>query len=274
MIALTKGPQREIAGHAAYWLAFRETNDWYTLVDWKKTGIDTERQRVMASMKVKIQKMRDEHLPLEERMRNAQDLAKNAIGGQMLLGLAAENKLPDPLFAAVAGVIFDNPDLAVRIQAGNYFAVPGSTRPLAIAAIAKLDHDPGAGKMVFRGKCASCHRIKDAGQDIGPDLTGIKTKFDREALLDAIVHPNAGIVFGYEPWTITTQDGETRYGFLVADGEATVVLKDMLNERHVIATKDIRFRKKSGQSLMPSPTVLGLTDQNLADVSEYLLTLP
>lgn len=109
--------------------------------------------------------------------------------------------------------------------------------------------------------------------DIGPDLTGIKNKFEREALLDAIVNPNAGIVFGYEAWLITTKSGDSFFGFLVADGSQAVVIKDLSGAKHTIPTATIASRKKQTNSLMPEPSSLALTDQKLADIVEYLMLM-
>ena len=107
--------------------------------------------------------------------------------------------------------------------------------------------------------------------DVGPNLTQIKNKFQREALLDAIVNPNAGIVFGYEAWLITTKSGDSFFGFLVADGAQAVVIRDLRGIKHTIPTTTIVSRKKQPSSLMPEPSSLGLTDQNLADIAAYLM---
>ena len=104
-------------------------------------------------------------------------------------------------------------------------------------------------------KCSSCHRIGSTGNDIGPDLTLIKKKFDKQALMDAIVNPSAGIVFGYEAWTINTKDGKSQFGFLVADGKDAVVIKDLAGIHHTIPVQNISSRKKSEKSLMPEASV-------------------
>lgn len=273
MIELSGSSLNDVAEQATYWVAFRQSNDWFTLIDWTKTGIDTERERVIATMKVKMGKVLDKHLPFDEQKWNAQDMAKNAIGGQMLLGMVAEKKLPQNLYSVVEQIIFKNPDQAVRIQASNYFKKPGSDRSYAISSIVKLKHDGTAGRGIFVSNCATCHRVKKEGNDVGPELTLIRKKFDRAGLLDAIINPNAGIVFGYEPWLVTTKGGESFYGFLVADGERTLVVKDIAGQKHVIAVSQVSSRKKQDSSLMPEPSSLGLTEQNLADLSEYLMSL-
>ncbi len=273
MIDLSKSPLKDVAEQAAYWVSFRQSNNWYSLIDWSKTGIDTEYQRKVAAMKVKMNKILDSELPFDEKKWNARDMAKDAVGGQMLIGMVADNKLPKTLYPIVETVIFNNPAQSVRIQASNYFNKPGSGKSYSIAEIRKLTHNVSEGQAVFVKNCASCHKVNDQGSDVGPELTLIQKKFDHEALLDAIINPSAGIVFGYEPWLITTEEGESFYGFLVSDGEKAVVIKDIAGTKHVVDVGIIRSRKKQDNSLMPEPSSLGLTQQNLADVTEYLMTL-
>ena len=87
MIELSKSTLADVSEQATYWVAFRQGNDWYSLIDWSKTGIDVERQRIIEDMKVKMSKILDERLPFNEKKWNAQDMARNAIGGQMLMGM-------------------------------------------------------------------------------------------------------------------------------------------------------------------------------------------
>jgi putative membrane-bound dehydrogenase-like protein len=271
MIELSKSSLQDVKEQALYWVAFRQSNNWFALYDWKNSSIDIEHQRQLASMKVKMGKILDERLPFDEKKWNAQDMAKNPIGGQMLMTMVSQNKLPKELYPIVEKLIFKNPDAGVRIQASNVFHTGGAS--YSINTITALKYNASEGRRIFEGNCASCHKVKDNGSDIGPDLTFIQKKFDRPGLLDAIINPSAAIVFGYEPWLITTTDGESLFGFIIADGEQTVVVKDINGKQHVISTKNISTRKKQENSLMPEPASLGLTEQNLADVAAYMMTL-
>jgi putative heme-binding domain-containing protein len=196
-------------------------------------------------------------------------MAADSVGGQMLIGLAADHKLPQKVMPFVEEAIFKNPSSVVRVQATKYFKRAGG-KVYSIADIAKMPADAPHGKMVFTTRCASCHKAGNEGNTIGPDLTGIAKKFDRTELLDNIVNPNASIVFGYEPWLITTKGGESLYGFLLQENKQTVVIKDISGQKHVTPVKDIVSRQKQQQSLMPDPISNGLTEQDLADVVKYL----
>lgn len=140
-----------------------------------------------------------------------------------------------------------------------------------IAQIALLSGDIRKGQSVFRTNCATCHRYGQQGADIGPDLTQIHQKFDKNGLLDAIIHPSAAIAFGYEPWLITTKKGQTFYGFLVSDSEQSVIIKGIKGYKHTILTNEVFSRRQYKNSLMPDPASMGLTNQQLADLTAFLL---
>jgi putative heme-binding domain-containing protein len=78
------------------------------------------------------------------------------------------------------------------------------------------------------------------------------------------------LVFGFEGWTITTKKGESHFGFLLGDGK-TVVLKDLAGKQTVVKAEDIKTRQKMPNSLMPDPVSMGLKEQDLADLVDYLL---
>jgi putative membrane-bound dehydrogenase-like protein len=273
MLDLSKSKLTDVSEQSKYWLSFRQSNDWFDLLDWSKTGLNLEQEKKLAEMKRGREKMLNEYVAFWDRKNTAQYLAKDSVGGQILIGMASEKKLPQDLMPVVEEVIFSNPNQAVRVQASQYFKRPGVGKVFNLQNITGLKPNGKAGQKVFSTSCATCHKVGKEGMEVGPELTLIKKKFDKLGLLDAIINPSGGIVFGYEGWLINKKDGDSVYGFLVADGEQAVVVKDVAGQKHTIATKDISSRKKQDASLMPDPTMMGLSEKNLADLTEYLLTL-
>ncbi|HCO86282.1 MAG TPA: dehydrogenase, partial [Arenibacter sp.] len=153
------------------------------------------------------------------------------------ISLAAKNQLSNEVISGISEAIFNNPELEIRTLASEHFKKSGE-KQMAIPAILKLTGDSGKGESVFLSKCTTCHKNGITGNDIGPDLSSIGEKFDKTTLLDAIIHPNASIVFGYEPLMIKTKSGQAFFGFLLSEGETTV-LKDMTGKQIVIAPDDI-----------------------------------
>jgi len=215
----------------------------------------------------------DSRQPLKDHKRIVKEMALDSMGGQIVIGLMAENKLPVELMPAVAEHIFNNPDLGVRVQAGNYVKRTGTDKMYSVSSIAKLVGDAKAGNTIFINNCSSCHMVELKGNRIGPELTQIGKKFDKIALLDAMVNPSASIVFGYESWLVNTKDGESVFGFLISENKQSIVIKDISGVQHVIAQNKISSKKKQEKSLMPEPSTTGLTEKNLADIAAYLLLI-
>ena len=272
MLNLTASSLADVKEQSLYWLSFRQSNDWYKLLDWSKINVNTTYQRKLAKMKVKLQMLLDNRQSQQDHKSLSKEMALDSMGGQMVIGLMAENKLPASLMSVVAENIFNNPNLAVRVQAGKYVKRNGTDKIFSVNSIAKLPGDAVAGKTIFKNNCSSCHRVELIGNMIGPELTNIGKKFDKISLLDAIVNPSAAIVFGYEPWLVNTVEGESVFGFLVSENKQFIVIKDISGVQHVIAQNKISSKQKQQKSLMPEPITTGITEQNLADIAAYLLT--
>ena len=273
MLALAGSHLPDVKEQALYWLSFRQSNDWFNLLDWSKINVNTAYERKLAAMKVKMQVVLDERQSGQERKWRAGEMAADSVGGQMLIGLIANNKLPAFLLDAIQESIFNNPDLAVRVQADKYIKRKIGGQVLSIDSIAHIAGNASAGRQVFMATCSTCHKIGKTGNEIGPELTAINKKLGKTELLDAIINPSASIVFGYEPWLVNTKDGESIFGFLVSDNKQSLVIKDITGKQHIIPQNKISFKKKQAYSLMPGPATTKLTGKNLADLVAYLASI-
>jgi putative membrane-bound dehydrogenase-like protein len=271
MLELRNAKDTTIARQADYWVRFRRSNDWATVLNWDEAmpvKVSDVEQRMLALR----QKLMDEYVPEADKLKVARDMAATPEGGKILVGLAAEKKLPKSVIDGVAEAIYANPDQNVRTMAGDYFPKPiASGSGFSISKITALGGDATAGLAVYKANCATCHKYGAQGAEIGPELTKIHEKFDKNGLLDAIINPSAGLAFGYEPWLVTTKNGQTYYGFLISDGAQAVVVKDAAGQKHTILKSKIASRKQYTTSLMPDPVAMGLTEQQLADLTAYLL---
>src|SRR5690606_20855975 len=254
---------------ALWWLRYRRDNDWGDFdiqIPELVTNISPALQKEMLDLRKVLESTESS---LEEKIKASNAMAGDKTGGEMLIGLAAEGKLPKEIIAAVSKEILKNPEQSIRVLAADYFKSGADDAAGSVAEVIKTSGNREQGKAIFRAKCATCHRVGTEGLNIGPDLSMIGAKFDKTGLLDAIINPSAGMAFGYEMWLITKKDGTTATGFLQADGE-TVVLKGMNNELYPIKADDIASRKQFSTSIMPEPAALGLDEADLADQSEYL----
>lgn len=274
MLTLSGSSNKITADQAKYWLAFRQGNDWADLLDWKTVGFDLKQERHLAAMIAAKERILNPNISVDDRCRTATGMAIDEVGGRILLGLGEAGIIPADIQSCVIKGFPKNPDLGNRLRAEKMFAEKNQAADMGISNDAgiKVSANFEKGKNIFMGKCSSCHKMAAAGNEIGPDLTFIGKKLDQTSLLNAIKYPSASIVFGYEPWIIDTKSGESFYGFLVADGN-NIVLKDLSGKKHTIPASSVTKRKKQESSIMPNAVALGLTEQDLAHLTRYLLEL-
>ena len=149
-------------------------------------------------------------------------------------------------------------------------------KPLpAFAELVKMRGEASKGQTVFMkaGTCANCHIVNGAGKEVGPNLSEIGKKLSREAILESILFPSAGISHNYETYVLETKAGGLETGLLVSDTLDGVTLKGADGITRTFKRDAIESLRQSPISLMPADLHKALTPQDLADLVDYLLTL-
>ena len=273
MAGLTQSTLRDTAAQAAWWVAYRKTNDWhsYPIEGWTTPAADAIPVATADLVKHRALVLED-GAPIDRRMDAALAMARDPAGGQLLIQLAAQNRIAYQLREAIGSVIFDNADRSVRSAAAGYFARPGGRTKLTVADVASRTGDAGRGESRFMASCSTCHRrgAGGPGADVGPDLAAIGDKFDRAGLIDAIVNPSAAIAFGFGAEVFVTRKDEAIIGFLQSEG-ATVSIRDGYGRVRTLAREDLATRVPLKTSLMPDPLLLAVTDQDVADIVAFLM---
>ena len=118
--------------------------------------------------------------------------------------------------------------------------------------------------------CVRCHRINGEGADIGPDLTGIRTKYPRSFIVESVLYPSKQILDGYQQVNFETKDGEDISGIVRDEHADELTVIDSGTVRHVLKKSDIVSRKISQISLMPEGLQTGLTLAEFSDLISYV----
>jgi putative heme-binding domain-containing protein len=132
------------------------------------------------------------------------------------------------------------------------------------------------GQGVFFGPkaaCSACHRVREAGGKIGPDLTRIGAIRTGRDLLEAVVFPSASIVRGYEPYQVTLRDGRVVAGILGRETAEAVFLVTAERAEVRVARSGIASLEPSRVSIMPQGLDGQLSRQELGDLIAYLQSL-
>ena len=164
-------------------------------------------------------------------------------------------------------------DNLVRKHWGN---IQGGTPEEKLAEMRRLSNDlraaggnPVFGRELFKKHCATCHRLFEEGNVLGPDLTH-SNRHDRDYLLVSIVDPSAVIRKEFLSYNVQTRDGRFLTGLIAEQGPGSITLLGANNQRTVIARDKIEGIEESPISLMPENLLKELKPQELRDLFSYL----
>ncbi len=138
-----------------------------------------------------------------------------------------------------------------------------------IAEAVKLNGDAQRGTAVFQKVCMVCHKVRDQGIEVGPDLTTVANK-PREQLIEAIFDPNRAVEQRNAATQVTKQDKSLLVGQLVSETPGNITLRLPGGVDIVVLRKDIAELKTLTTSIMPEGLESVLTAQDVADVLVFI----
>ena len=145
------------------------------------------------------------------------------------------------------------------------------------SAILALNGNAEQGRALFHHEsgvqCRDCHRIKNQGKAVGPDLDQIGKKYDRRQTLTSILEPSRNVDAKYMQYQCLTNDGQVHTGIIVEKTARHVTLRDAKSDLHKIASEEIDELSPLTTSMMPELLVQDLTAQQLADLVAFLDSL-
>ncbi|MBC6999830.1 PVC-type heme-binding CxxCH protein [Cytophaga sp. FL35] len=143
-------------------------------------------------------------------------------------------------------------------------------RMMAIAE--KGGGDPKKGEQLFQ-VCLMCHRVGDKGYDYAPALDGSALR-ENEALLTAILDPNAAVESSYAVFRVTKKDGNSVEGFLVKQDDRGTTIGFMGGSNQFIQANEIATQGfLGGRSFMPKGLIDNYNDEQVADLLAFIKTL-
>ena len=139
---------------------------------------------------------------------------------------------------------------------------------LTDAEIAKADTSQG--RAIYERTCMACHKLYGAGGIIGPELTG-SNRADLDYILSQIINPSEVMQDSYQLVIVTTRDGRTLSGTVVAEDNQQLTLR-LVGQDSIVTKSEILSREKSPVSMMPEGLLKTLKDNEVRDLIGYLRT--
>ncbi len=134
--------------------------------------------------------------------------------------------------------------------------------------------DPVRGKAVFEGKggCLGCHRVKDAGSRLAPDLTDVGALRRAVELRRSLLEPDADVLPQHRAFRVVTKDGKTISGRLLNQDAFTIQILDSTQHLQSFAKSSLASYSFAERS--PMPSLQGkLSSGELTDLVAYLVSL-
>ena len=129
--------------------------------------------------------------------------------------------------------------------------------------------DSAHGQKIFEELCSRCHQVRGVGHRVGPPLESMGTR-SVEDVLSNILDPNMAINPGFVAFIAETRSGEAQTGLIASQSTDSVTLLQANEEKVVIARKDLKSLRSSGQSLMPEGLEAGRTPKDFRDLIAYV----
>jgi putative membrane-bound dehydrogenase-like protein len=137
--------------------------------------------------------------------------------------------------------------------------------------------EPARGRALFyaeRGPgCFKCHAVGGVGPKIGPDLRDVGAKYPRAELITSLLDPSNRILDGYQSTNLFLTSGDVLSGLVTAEKDGVVTLIDSNAVQHEVRTTEIRDRRPSRTSSMPTGLVEALTCEQFTDLVGWLESL-
>ena len=132
------------------------------------------------------------------------------------------------------------------------------------------------GREVFfnaeKSLCVKCHRIGERGGRIGPDMTGIGSRFSRIHLIESLLDPSKTVAPSYGTITIVLESGKVLTGVKLSETKETLTLGTQEGKTLSVSRSEIEELNVSKRSTMPDGVEKRISDREITDLIAFLIS--
>ncbi|MBI3192018.1 MAG: c-type cytochrome [Pedosphaera parvula] len=180
----------------------------------------------------------------------------------------ARNQIP----TANQQQLLKHSDKSIREMAAKVFTRGAADRKTVLeqySGVPELNGQPSRGADLFRQNCATCHRLKGEGTEIGADLGAVAAK-PVQTLLVSILDPNDAVEDRYLSYTAATNAGLELSGIITTETPTSLTLRGADGQEYALLRSDLEELVSSGLSLMPEGFETAFQPQDLADLIAFI----
>ena len=143
-----------------------------------------------------------------------------------------------------------------------------------VLALNKVKGDKNKGEQLFlQYGCIACHSYKQGQPAKGPYMGAIGGIMDRENIAMSIIRPNASISQGFQSYNVTMKNGTVHSGFITAELDGIVTLRNIAGQIFKLKTSDIKSRANLKVSMMPAGLANGMSVKDFVSLVDWLKSM-
>jgi putative heme-binding domain-containing protein len=181
--------------------------------------------------------------------------------------------LKDPNNTVAEAALYAYQSLGLKDGAAPVQQIGGMKYEEVLAAVSKGGDAVKGQEVYLRAGCIACHTTTADEPPKGPMLALAAKIYDRPAMTESILKPNAKLAQGFESAWFKTKKGEQIEGFVTREGGDSVDVRNIVGQTVTVEKGDIAERGAREQSMMPEGLMAGFTPQELASLLAYLESL-
>jgi putative heme-binding domain-containing protein len=146
---------------------------------------------------------------------------------------------------------------------------------LTQAALSRTGNAERGRKVFFnveKSQCLKCHHLGELGERIGPELTGVGSRFARIYIVESILEPSRTIAPSYGTVVVSLTNGKQLAGVKIAETATTLTLADSQGLKHLLAKDAIETQQPSTASAMPEGLEKRFTEDEFVDLIAFLVS--
>ena len=232
-------------------------------------------QKVLQNPQLPLDEFRNLSLGFTYYKNNVQRLARQ----KDLKSLLQFKNLGEKKLSSLEEIIEKDLNSPPAVDLNQSYLVPRSfgieTKTDSADIIAKLKPNLRNGK-IKTAICLTCHKIGSSGINFGPNLTDWGKQRPITEIIYDIIKPSKKIAHGYENARIITRgkhkaEGiQTNYSYHAGTLKLKVFGGKYIKLKFRYQNPPTKIQKLKNHSWMPSASKMGLTNQDVRDIAEYL----
>ena len=203
---------------------------------------------------------------------NATDLQKNYLANLLTFDRVKIKALPIDKYLKVKKV---KKHKETSVDLGKIINKKGQIGKMSIEdiiiALGEIKGDISKGEALFnRQGCIACHSYKKSQPAKGPDMGVVGGILSREDIAISILRPNASISQGFRSYTLSMKNGTVHAGFITAELDGVVTLRNIAGQVFKLKSKQIKKRQELKESMMPKGLAAGMSLKEFVNLVDWL----